>query len=276
MGCCTRSGCAGSRSGTFGKIIMSWQAEQLQYPYDAGYAGAKIGLFDPSEYGKKIVGEPNAGATFIYLFRRFGYPRFGWDGDKTLVSYSVTTPMAGVVLKVEPNVTGGGTFGYLLREDIDQACEAEERKPYEDWIVQFEAWTMKEYGIEVVRLFDQDNDKLNRMWKVWGADKEASDYANEKDAQTAFFTDQEKIRVKYTKMYEEIAQFPDIVPIDRRPDDSIMKQCQNALRAAIKDMLRPVYVRDVMIDINGEIIWERNMAVVKCAEVTGCGVGAWR
>jgi hypothetical protein len=251
--------------------MIKWQAEQLPYPRDADYEGAMAGLFDLSDDAEEITGKLNAGDTFVYLFRRFGYPRFGWDGYKELVQYHITTPMEGVVLTVRPNVTGWNTFGYMLRDDIDQQCEKEERKPYEDWMEQFEAWALKEHDIEIIRLFEQDNDKLNRMWQKWGADKEDRDFASEKDATNAFFTDQEAIRVKCVDMYKEIATFPEITPLEDRPADSIMKQCHTALCDAIRDLLRPVYVRDVMITIRGERNDDED--AVKYARGSGCGVG---
>ena len=258
-----------------------WQAEQVPYPRDADYEGAMAGLFDLHNDAEEIVGTLNAGDTFMYLFRRFGYPRFGWDGYKELVQYHITTPMAGVVLTVRPNVTGAYTFGYLLRDDIHQQCEKEERKPYEDWTEQFEAWAVKEHDIEIIKMFEQDNDKLNRMWQKWGADKEDRDFASERDAHNAFFTDQEAIRVKYAEMYKEIAAFPEILPPKDRPADSIMKQVHTALCAAIRDLLRPAYVRDVMIDITGELSWDESdehvmsavECAVECAVGSGCGVG---
>lgn len=254
-----------------------WQAEQLPYPRDANYEGAMAGLFDLKAAAEAIIGKLSAGDTFMYLFRRFGYPRFGWDGYKKLVRYNITTPMAGVILIAEPNVTGASTFGYMLRYDINQQCEKEEQKPYEGWKEQFEAWALKEHDIEIIRLFEQDNDKLNRMWQKWGADKEDSDFTSEKDAHNAFFTYQEAIRVKYVDMYKEIATFPETTPIEDRSDDSIMKQCHIALCDAIRDLLRPVYVRDVLIDITGKLSWEEPdehvMSAVDYALESGCGIG---
>jgi hypothetical protein len=175
-----------------------WQAEQLPYPRDADYEGAMVGLFDLHNDAEEIIGTLNAGDTFMYLFRRFGYPRFGWDGYKELVQYHITTPMAGVVLTIRPNVTGSYTFGYMLRDDVHQQCEKE-------------------------------------------------------------------------------AAFPEVLPPKDRPADSIMQQCHTALCAAIRDMLRPVGVRDVLIAICGKVDWdepdEHILGAVKYAAGAGCGVG---
>lgn len=250
----------------------TWQAEQQAFPRDADYHVAKGGLFDLTEAVQEILGdEPQLGAVFMYLFRRFGYPKFGWDADKQLVQYFITTPMDGVMLVVEPDVTGGGTFRYSLRKDINQACEVEDRTPYEGWINRFETWAKKEHGIEIIWLFDQDNDKLNRMWQVWVADKQERDFASETDAHNAFFDDQDIIKRKYLEMYREVGD-PFVLPplVKDRSDDSIMKQVNTALCAAIKDLLRPVYVRDMIISIKGVVSWSE---MVECAATSGCGVG---
>jgi len=233
------------------KQMMKWQAEQL-IERDADYHGAKGGIFDINEDAEKIIGELNVGNTFIYLFRRFGYPRFGWDGGKQLVQYHITTPMAGVLLTVEPDVTGAGTFGYMLRKDIDIACEEELRKPYTDWMERFEAWALKEYGVEITKMFERDNSKLDRVWKVWGADKQNREFASDKEACKTFFVDQEDIRVKCAKMYKRIEPLQEQILIEDRPDDSVLKQCHTALCMTVADMLRPVYMRDVLIDIRGK------------------------
>lgn len=136
---------------------------------------------------------------------------------------------------------------------------------------------MKEHDIEIIRMFEQDNDKLNRVWQKWGADKEDRDFTSERDAHNAFFTDQNMIRATYAERYKKITTFPELLPLEDRPADSIMKQVHTALCAAIRDMLRPVDVRDVLIDICGELDWdepdEHIMGTVTYADCSGCGVG---
>lgn len=257
--------------------MIKWQSEQLPYPLDADYHGAKAGIFDlDDDIQGNFGGDPPAGIVFMYLFRRFGYPRFGWDGLKKLTQYHITTPMAGVALTVEPNVTGGGTFGYMLREDIDQACTEEDRKPNMDWFKRCVTWTIESYGIEIIQTFETDPDTLNRVFNAWGADKEEDDFKDKDHIRTAFYDDQSKLFFKYTDMYAELEPRPKPTRIEDRPDDSIIKQCHTALCTAIKDLLRPVYVRDVMFNIRGFIGWKELINdddAVKYAAVSGCGVG---
>ena len=255
-----------------------WKAAQMPYPRDADYEGAKSGLFDPSTDAEKLIGTPNAGSAFIYLFRRFGYPKFGWDRYKQLVKYLITTPMEGVLLIVEPDVTGGGTFGYVLQEDISEACVEEDNKPWKDRYERFEAWAIKEHGIETMHIYlEPDQDKLKRVWQTWAADKDDGDFDDEKAIRKAFYDDQAKITEDLLAVYyHEIDPRPTIIPLEDRPDGSIMKQCHTALCAAIMDLQRPVYVRDVMLNISGFVGWNATTNdddAVKYAPGSGSGVG---
>ena len=257
---------------------QKWQAEQLLYPKDADYIGAKGGFFDPSEDAEKLIGNLSAGDTFIYLFRRFGYPRFGWDGYKKLVQYCILTPMAGVVLIVEPDVPGGGTFGYMLREDIDKACDDEDHKPWKDRYERFEAWAIETKGIETMHIYlEPDQDKLKRIFETWAADKDDADFKDDEEIRKAFYEDPANITNELSEEYLEIEPHPEIIPLADRPDDSIMKQCHTAICVAITDLLRPVHVRDVMLNIKGVVAWDevlnQDKDSVKCAYGSGCGVG---
>lgn len=266
------------------ELFNSWQASQMSYPRDADYDGAKVGISDLQ--ADQLIGELDAGDTFIYLFRRFGYPRFGWDGFKKLVQYHITTPMPGVVLTVEPAVAGGGTFGYMLREDIhracmeeDRACMEEDRKPHREWYRRCEAWALEKKGIELVSHCEQDDDKLQRVWRAWATAHEANEFEDQKGAENMFWVDQADLRSEYTDRYSSIHPRPRLPRIENRPDGSIVKQCHAALCAAITDLLRPVQLRDVMINIQGRVMWSEVVSpdsdLVKCAAGSGRGVGAF-
>jgi len=146
-----------------------------------------------------------------------------------------------------------------------------------DWTEQFEAWALKEHGVDITKMFEQDNNKLSRAWKVWSADNKDVDFASEKDAHDAFFADQDKIRAKYAKKYKKINPYPKMLRIENRPDNSVIKQCYVALCDTIRDLMRPVYVRDSIINITGDVSRmqhdERGIYAVDIATTSGYGVG---
>lgn len=240
---------------------------------DGEYSGAMDGLFSPNKYSK--IKNFDAGSVFLYMFRRFGYPRFGWDNRKTLVKYVLTTSMDGVLLVVEPDVTGAGTFGYLLRDDIDRACTEEENTPWDDWHSECRAWIKAEHGIEIIHIFyEPDAELLERVFTVWGKDKLVSDFGGADDMSKQFYTDQDDIRSEYAKMYKENHPMPKTVEVMGRSKKSIMRRCQIALHGAIEDLSIPVMIRDVAITIEGErVTLEDDTEVIECLELAGIGVG---
>jgi hypothetical protein len=57
-----------------------------------------------------------SGEMLMYLFRRFGYPVYGWDGHKSVVDYCLTTPDPDVMLWCKPSSRLVHSFGFGLRE----------------------------------------------------------------------------------------------------------------------------------------------------------------
>lgn len=53
-----------------------------------------------------VLGNLNGGTAFAYLFRRFGYPWVGWDDHKDLASYTLTTPIDTIVLRLRLGHSG--------------------------------------------------------------------------------------------------------------------------------------------------------------------------
>lgn len=60
--------------------------------------------------------ENHMSAMFAYLFRRFGYPKCGWDGGKELSVFYLTTPDDGIALKVQPSHSLRWAFRVVVNE----------------------------------------------------------------------------------------------------------------------------------------------------------------
>lgn len=60
------------------------------------------------------------GDQFAYLFRRFGYPAWGWDNCKSLVNYILTTPDADVILWCKPSHYLRHSFGFGLSPSLER------------------------------------------------------------------------------------------------------------------------------------------------------------
>ena len=255
-----------------------WQAEQPPYPLDADYCGESSHIFELESAAEMITGKLDAGDVFMYLFRRFGYPKFGWDDQKQLVVYRLTTPMPGVILIVEPNVTGAFLFGYIMRKDIAEAYAEEDRKPFTERYERFEAWAMKEKGIETIHLFyEPDREKLNRVWRAWAIVNEIRDFKSRVDVEQTFYNEQAGITETLLKEYLKIEPYAKQTALKDLSEGSIRKQVHIALCNTITDLLRPVYVRDVMINIVGAVGWDASLNKdkdsIKYSFMAGYGVG---
>lgn len=78
-------------------------------------------IYNPHGVARAVFGEPDRdcrGDQFLYLFRRFGYPIYGWDDYKSLVSYFLTTPDDQVVLWCNPCSSPWLSFGYGIHPDL--------------------------------------------------------------------------------------------------------------------------------------------------------------
>lgn len=66
------------------------------------------------------------GHLLAYCFRRFGYPARGWDGDKELVTYYLTTPHPGMVLKVAPSVSNVTDLSlcFMVKAELNRELDA--------------------------------------------------------------------------------------------------------------------------------------------------------
>lgn len=86
------------------------------------------------------------GHLFAYLFRRFGYPNFGWDDYKELAKYVLTTPHPGLVLSVVPYV-GNDTnlhIRFHVPYPLYKKIEDWRSKPVAQWEKRAFSWQEQE------------------------------------------------------------------------------------------------------------------------------------
>lgn len=88
--------------------------------------------------------------------------------------------------------------------------------------------------------------------------------------------DEIRILHKATKQYPENKvmrnKLKKRVLLDDRPDNSIMKQCHNALCDALEDLLQLVHVRDAAINVCGKV--RGDVDCVEYSAMAGRGVGS--
>lgn len=92
---------------------------------------------------REVCGESmDYGKLFAYLFRRFGYPNRGWDDYKQLTKYILTTPQKDMLLEVVPYV-GNSTrlhFMFLVPAKVNAAVENYDQRYRVAWQERALAW----------------------------------------------------------------------------------------------------------------------------------------
>lgn len=225
--------------------------------------------FDIAEsvLGRKV----QQGSLFAYLFRRFGNPNRGSDPDKDLAAYLLTTTSPDMLLKIVPYAGGDVSisFTFLVPHDVRRACddwlsrdrdahqaafldwiETEGRIP--DWAEQTaeamskSGWPIREGATGWRRMMPG----IAMLAHLGVRDDDPADRA---DA----IRWHQSVRAEYEKRHP-------LPPVQWRggdmsawDDDDPMKTRAEAMVATLRDLLRPVWIRDVPIGIHGRID-ERN------------------
>jgi hypothetical protein len=234
-----------------------------------GYSGGRTGVFSPGREAAAVLGETDYGQIFAYLFRRFGFPRFGCDPHKQLVEYILTTPMEGVLLTASPGSDTWLSFGHLLSPDLFRATISEEQAEIAQWHSGLEAWAAKQ-GITLLNRWDDPpHPGLEEIKSRWLAEHHPGAEIAEAIMEE-FWGAQEAIYEARAQEYRDSAG-PLPSPFEY-PPDSLRERCNQALRVAIADLLRPVFVRDVLINICGPVEAGGDLPRADYSHMAGFGV----
>jgi len=213
------------------------------------FCGAVGGVFYPNDWASEIFGEElDYGRALAYLYRRFGYTIWGSDPYKEICEYILTTPMDGVALSVR--IKTHVDFAYFIRKDFDRQCLAEEREPVSKWMGRFVDW-VNQQGYDIVDFLQYDeqiDEAFTRWWDKNHPHTEDTD-ANNTELSALFRKENEDVWNKFIDLYKAIEPRPDA---DEIREGSVRWQIKQALCATMKDLLRPVQMRDVLINILGE------------------------
>lgn len=246
---------------------MSYKIRQS--PTLKGMTGAIGGVFWPNHLIKKVFGqELESGPAFAYLFRRFGYPVYGWDGYKELCQYHLTTPMRGVGLWV--SLKTGVDFGYMLTEKLERVCFVEKRAPYNAWQDRFRSWA-KTKGYSAISRWDFTREELDTVGYPWMAERGLTDEMLTDEIIRQFWDEQDAKLKVWREEYSAIEPFPE------RSDDEIYGETRlkvwTALERAMRELLRPVRVRDTVIDIFGRVDSFGRFKPLEESPMAGVGFG---
>lgn len=183
-------------------------------------------------YGAAASEDQNSGLTaFAYCWRRFGPPWMGSDPHKDLVCYVLGTPHPDVLLTLA--LSGSGLcydVGYLASADVEQSLYAPERI----WDALFEAWWVTHKATPVERaLVEQvvkDDVRLIPVQQRYWKDRLAQEIVDEAEAIIGIHP------------YRAPQAWDHTHPLLGAP-----------LTEALVELLRPVCIRDVAVNILGHV-----------------------
>lgn len=201
-----------------------------------GWSGASgSDIFDCEEvadaaWGKRARDENSGLLAYAYLWRRFGPTDRGGDPHKDLVAYTLTTPDPQVRLWL--HLSGSKLYlslGYFAHPDIRSAIEAEHMahvNAYEAEFLRLKGHPgMDDAGFEALPKDEQESLKKEYQEMLWQATDDG--------------------RVLNRQIHEAVGPHP------RAAEKAAKARVQSACITACKDLLRPVWIRDVPINIFG-------------------------
>lgn len=226
------------------------------------------------------------GPLFAYLFRRFGYPLYGWDDYKQLCTYYLTTPHPDMLLNITPYV--GNTSVIAIRFMVPRAVmmqiEDYARRDRSAWDQRMYAWAeqqgLPDWMPEWVAFY---NNECRQLWPAAPASESWRDIMSFPfpygEPGTPLHDMTSRV-VQYGKQlredYEKVEAWPAYYerPADWRAmnDDDPLKPFAEAALVALQDLRTPVGVRDQSIDAFGAA--DDGVADVPAAPSAGYPCGA--
>lgn len=250
------------------------------------------GTINPSKWATELyAGEMPGPWLCCYMLRRFGWPNEGSDDYKNLMSWTLSTPMPGLYLSVTPYLGHNGEqpkdlkhamnlhFGIRFNDDVESKLNAD---PLRDaffkrrfavilkwWqtngckLYTFGATKRDDPEETLVHEYGKGSKKPEMLWGLWKHrpehDKAKINHKNGgwlKDDMALWWFG------NFLKKHHPEVRLPKMRKREREMRMSRFDiQVRTAVRATLKDLLRPTNVRDISFTPFGDI--ERTPEAVK-------------
>lgn len=236
-----------------------------------GYAAGEV---DPSKVADDLFKAEVPGPWLCcYMIRRFGWPNRGSDDYKQLCSWLVTTPMRGLFLGITPYLGNAMNLHFSIgftkavqagirRDPGRESFFARKEKAVRRWWKttgrKLYVWgTGKKVGDEdelVKAAGDRNGDEVFGLWKRTLANghergRSAFSPGGAKEAHMATWFLGDFIKEKHPEV-----KLPRMTKRERdRRKTAFHRKVEHALRATMRDLLRPTHVRDISFTPFGDI-----------------------
>lgn len=223
---------------------------------------------DPRALADEVFkGAPEGPWLCCYMLRRFGWPNSGSDDYKELCAWTLTTPMPGLYLRIDPYLGGSNLhFGVRFNKEVEQEVYRDPgRDAYSLRRVQaIEAWwkavgrKLYTFGAgkkegdedELVKAYSTQNDMVSGLWKRTPRHKWGRVIPGGKKWRAMViywlgeFIEENHPEVKLPKMTKrEMA----------RRKTRFHLRINAAIKVTLRDLLRPTNVRDISFTPFGDI-----------------------
>jgi len=231
-------------------------------------------MIERHEIIQRVFGDDNrfgvpSGPALVYCYRRFGFTPYGSDDHKRVCRYVVPTAVDGLCV----TLLFGGKTCYIhdsMCQEVMARYYGEEQRPWWDWWRLCGEWAA-EQGTFLYADGLADAELYKSQAEEWLAEQgvvgEVSADEWEKEWSDKYFSHIQSHNDQVRDAFKQVEPFP-----ENQIPGAFMQQCQDAFEASLRDLLRPVQVRDVFINILGVCDKETFTKVVEPSFMAGYGV----
>lgn len=212
-----------------------------------------------------ILPGANYATLFAYLWRRFGPPSEGSDEYKELVCYYLTTPVTGVAFRVSPSLSGVYlSFGYALSRRWSKRIQDWDDRPQDDWLRRAAPYFNADWRLGHHRWTLKQINGLARGCVKFNEFAEDSDPATRRAALRIHREVTQRIgpcpprrRIHYRREGPGGYRWDDPpTPLEEMPA-SPARSALAAIEHGLRDLLRPVGIRDCHLNACGKVTDEQ-------------------
>jgi hypothetical protein len=217
--------------------------------FGGGYSSN--GIIDPDEWADAIFGGVIPGEWLaVYMLRRFGWPNSGSDPYKNLCSWCLTTPIDGLYLEVIPYLGGRSNIHFGVRFSKDLGAELQRDPELEKHWARCEKairrwWDREGSDLYAFGVGEPDDvlvlegrkteDGILGLWKRPPKQKRQRMPAK---ASGFLWWITDLLEKQHTGVLPKFRR-------KRRGPTAIQRRARKAIETTLRDLLRPVHVRDV-------------------------------
>lgn len=227
------------------------------------------------------------GQAFLYLVRRFGFPLNGCDEQKAAAFYILTTPQRDVFLTVSI-LSNMVRFGSIVSAEIENELVNLTFAGFDEWDAGLKDWARRKRNVEIISHFDyydSRSDYVSGIFRTYLLSKYSEEFLDtlatpEREKLLAeekykFLDIKEKEADELSAQYSKIRKHPRrrFAHSNFAPDTLGITRL--ALCRTIKELLRPVNIRDTRLNIKKYLMdGESRLSSAEYDEFSGYGISA--